>query len=120
MVTVRGSVAVVRRATASANLDLSMNRAWATVNTALPLNLSVMSRRLAQDLWGLETVGLIRAVCALGMDIREADGLQVKSGMYAGKNLRVVGVRDLSNTAGAFGTDHLELALELSPTETFA
>lgn len=117
MIAIRGSTATVRRSTQSLNTDLTVNRTYTTVQNGLQVDLSVLDRKAAQMKWGEETKATVRGLCPVGSQVKEGDGLQVQTGLYAGRKLRVEGVRDFKDS---MGTDHIELALDLTTTETFA
>lgn len=117
LIAIRGSVAILRRATRSVNSDLSTNSAWATVNAALGVDLSVLSRKAQEETWGVELQADLAGIVPFGTDIKEQDGLQVQSGLYAGRSLRVVGVKEYKDS---MGTDHITVACQYAPSESFA
>lgn len=117
LIAIRGSVAILRRPTKSVNTDLSANMAWATVIAALAIDLSITTRKAQEQVWGVEVRADAYGLVASGTDIKEQDGLQVQSGLFAGRSLKVTGVMDYKDS---MGTDHLTVALAYAPSESFA
>lgn len=115
LIVMRGSVMNVRRGTRTQSANLSYDTAYTTVGV-INAELSVVTRKEAERLWGIDTKATIKAMIPIGTDVLEGDGLQVTKGLFAGRNLRVLGVLEFKDSQGA---DHIEAPCEWATTESF-